>query len=137
MGRTFPSLDSHPWELAPMLIKDRRIQQALLRALADEQSAKILASTAFTPRSAMDLIRDEGIPSSSAYRRVHELGEDGLLVVAKTVLNPDGKSYQMYKATFREITVSFRAGELEVHATPNLDAVQKAFRLFHSFTEEL
>lgn len=120
-----------------MIIKDRRLRQALLTALADEPSAKILASTAFQPRSVMDLIRDEAIPSSSAYRRVHELEEAGLLVVARTIVNPDGKSYQMYKATFREVSVAFRAGEIEIQATPNLDAVQKAFRLFHSFTEEL
>ncbi len=120
-----------------MLIKDRRLRQALLEALADEQSASILASTAYQPRSVMDLIRDEGIPSSSAYRRVHELEESGLIVVARTVLTSDGKTYSMYKATFRELTVAFQTGEIVVSATPNLDVVQKAFRLFHSFTEEL
>ncbi len=120
-----------------MLIKDPRLQQALLKALADEQSARILAATADRPRAVPDLIRDEGIPGSSAYRRVHDLEEDRLLVVARTVLNPDGKSYKMYKATFREVSVTFRMGEVMITATPNLDAVQKAFRLFHSFTEEL
>jgi len=120
-----------------MLIKDRRLRQALLEALADEQRARILAATADRPRSVMDLIRDEGIPSSSAYRSVHELEGNGLLVVGRTVLTSDGKTYSMYKATFRELNVAFRAGEIVVTATPNLDAVQKAFRLFHSFTEEL
>ncbi|HLE53728.1 MAG TPA: helix-turn-helix domain-containing protein [Thermoplasmata archaeon] len=120
-----------------MLIKDRRLQQALLRALADEPSARILAATAYRTVSVMELIRQEGIASSSAYRHIHELAKNGLLVVARTVLTPDGKTYQMYRATFREVTVTFHAGELVIHATPNLDAVQKAFRLFHSFTEEL
>ncbi len=120
-----------------MLIKDRRLQQALLKALGDEQSARVLAATAYQPRSVMELIRDAGLPSSTAYRRVHDLEGERLLVVAKTVLNPDGKTYQMYEATFREVTVSFRAGEIQITATPNLDAVQKAFRLFHSFREEL
>lgn len=120
-----------------MHIKDRRLQQALLRALADESSARILAATAYRTLSVMDLIRQEGIASSSAYRHVHELESDGLLVVDRTVLTPDGKMYQMYRATFREVTVTFHAGDLVVNATPNLDAVQKAFRLFHSFTEEI
>lgn len=120
-----------------MLIKDRRLRQALLEALADEQSARILAATVYEPRSVMDLSRDEGIPSSSAYRRVHELEGDGLLVVARTILTSDGKTYSTYKATFRELSVAFQAGEIVVTATPNLDAVQKAFRLFHSFTDEL
>ena len=120
-----------------MLIKDPRLRQALLEALADGQRAKILAATADVPRSVMELIRDEGIPSSSAYRSVHELEGSGLVIVARTVLTPDGKTYSMYRATFRELNVAFRAGEIVVTATPNLDAVQKAFRLFHSFTEEV
>ena len=120
-----------------MLIKDRRLRQALLDALADEQRARILAATSDVPRSVMDLTRDQGDPSSSAYRSVHDLEGNGLIVVARTALPSDGKTYSMYKATFRELNVAFRAGEIVVTATPNLDAVQKAFRLFHSFTEEL
>lgn len=118
-----------------MHIKDRRLQQSLLKALADEQTARILAATADRACSVMDLVREEGLPGSSAYRHVRDLQESGLLAVVKTVLSPDGKTYQMYKATFREVTISFRAGEVFVEASPNLDAVQKAFRLFHSFTE--
>lgn len=120
-----------------MLIKNPTVQRALLRALADEHSARILAATAYRPRSVLDLIREENIPPTTAYRRVHELEEDRLLVVSRTVVNPDGKSYKMYGATFREVNVRFDAGALVITATPNVDAVQKAFRLFHSFTEEL
>lgn len=119
-----------------MLIRDSKVRKALMAALADESSSRILAATAYKPRSVMDLIRDEGLPSSSAYRRIHELEEAGLVVVAKTVLNPDGKSYQMYRATFREVSVEFRAGDLEVRAVPNVDAVHRAFRVFRAFEEE-
>lgn len=108
----------------------------MLQALADDESARILAATAFAPRSAMDLIKGEDLPMSSTYRRLHELEEQGLIVVAKTVLKPDGKTYQMYKATFSEVRVSFRGHELVVEAEPNSDVVERAFRLFHSFTEE-
>ncbi|MEE9236821.1 MAG: hypothetical protein V3U52_03425 [Thermoplasmata archaeon] len=120
-----------------MLIKDRRLKKALLRALGDEQSILILGATTNRPRSVGDLIHEEGLPSSSAYRRVHELEDNRLLVVARTILNPDGKTYKMYKSTFREINVKYHAGEVEVIAVPNLDTVQKAFRLFHSFEEEV
>lgn len=120
-----------------MHIKNRALRQALLHALADEQSARILALTADRPLSVPDLIHDADLPSSTAYRRIHEMESAGLLIVARTVLNPDGKTYQMYRATFREVSVVFRGGETLIEATPNQDAVQKAFRLFHSFTEEL
>ena len=120
-----------------MLIKDRRLQKALLRALADEQSSRILAATSYRPRSAMELIREEDLPSSSVYRRIHELEKDRLLGVARTVLTSDGKKYQMYKAAFREVNVKFHAGEVVITAVPNLDVVQRTFRLFQSFQEEL
>lgn len=120
-----------------MIIKDARLKKALLKALADEQAARILRATALRPRSVMDLIREEGLPSSSAYRHVHQLESDRLLVVARTVLTPDGKSYQMYRATFQEVEVKFSAGDVVMSAEPNLSAVQKAFRLFHSFKEEI
>lgn len=120
-----------------MLIKDRRLQDALLRALADEQSRRILAATSNRPRSASDLIHEEGLPSSSTYRRLHELEKEGLLAVVRTVLTSEGKKYQMYKATFREVSLKFQSGEVVIKAVPNLDAVQKVFRLFHSFQEEL
>ncbi len=107
-----------------------------MQALADPESARILAATAFQPRSAMEIVKEEDLPQSSTYRRLHELEEAGLIVVAKTILKPDGKTYQMYKATFSEVRVHFRGRELVVEAEPNSDVVERAFRLFHSFTQE-
>jgi DNA-binding transcriptional ArsR family regulator len=107
----------------------------LLKALADPESASILAATATGPRSAQEIVKGGDLPQSSTYRRLHELQDAGLIVVAKTVLKSDGKSYQMYKATFREVRVAFRGGELLVEGEPNSDVVERAFRLFHSFTE--
>ena len=106
-----------------------------MKALADPESARILAATATGPRSANEIVKGEDLPQSSTYRRLHELEAEGLVVVAKTVLKPDGKTYQMYKATFREVRVTFRGGELIVEAEPNSDVVERAFRLFHSLTE--
>ncbi len=68
---------------------------------------------------------------------MHQLEEEGLLAVTRTVLTPEGKKYLMYKATFREVGLKFQGGEVVISAVPNLDTVQKAFRLFHSFQEEL
>lgn len=119
-----------------MLVRDPRLRKALLRALADDQSSRILAATSRRPLSAMDLIRDLDLPSSSAYLRIHELEEARLLAVAQTVLTKDGKKYQMYKAALRDVSVSFNAGEIVISAVPNADVVQKAFDLFHSFEED-
>ncbi len=119
-----------------MLIKDESLKRALLRALADEYSSKILSSAAWKSLSVMDMVRDEGIPATSAYRRVNELKEQGLLVVERTVVTKDGKKYDLFRSTFREITVTFRRGSVEVAGVPNRDVFEKAFILFHSLREE-
>lgn len=108
----------------------------MLKAIADPESARILAATATGPRSAQEIVKGQDLPQSSTYRRLHELQEDGLLVVAKTILKADGKTYQLYKATFNEVRVAFRGGEIVVEAEPNTDVVERAFRLFHSLREE-
>jgi hypothetical protein len=120
-----------------MLIKDEKLKRALLKALADEYSSKILSTTAWKAVSVMDLVRDEGIPTTSAYRRVNELKEQGLLVVERTVITQDGKKFDLYKGTFREVTITFRRGSIEVNAVPNRDVFERAFLLFHSLREEV
>ncbi len=119
-----------------MLIKDRNLKKALLRALADEYSSRILSSTAWRSLSVMDLIRDEKIPPTSAYRRVNELKEQGLLAVDRTVVTKDGKKFDLYKSTFREVNVAFRRESLEVTAVPNMDIFEKILNLFESLREE-
>ncbi len=119
-----------------MRLRDEKLKRALLRALADDYSSRILSSTAVRPLSVMDLVREEGIPSTSAYRRVNELKDQGLLGVKRTVLTKDGKRFEMYKSTFREVNISFQRGSLVVDAMPNRDIFEKAFLLFHSLTEE-
>lgn len=119
-----------------MRLRDERLKRSLLRALADEQSSRILASTAVRPMSVMDIVREEGIPSTSAYRRVSQLKDAGLLGVHRTVLTREGKKYELYKSTFREVNIAFLRGDLTIEATPNRDIYERAFRLFQSIKEE-
>jgi hypothetical protein len=84
----------------------------------------------------MELVRDEGIPTTSAYRRVNDLRDQGLLVVERTVVTKEGKKYDLFKSTFREVTITFRRGSIEVNAIPNRDVFERAFLLFHSLREE-
>jgi hypothetical protein len=117
-----------------MLIMQEALKKALLKALADEQSSKILACAVWKAKSVMDLIREAGIPHTSAYRLVNELKESGLLVVERMMLSEDGKKYALYKGTFKSIMVKFEGSSIEVDAIPNRDVTDKAFRLFYSLT---
>ncbi len=51
----------------------------LLDVLGDERSREILEATSRKPRSVEKLSEECGIPSSTIYRRVREMTEEGLL----------------------------------------------------------
>ncbi len=119
-----------------MRIREGKLKEALLQAIADKQASVILSAASWKPVSIMDLVREEGLPPSSAYRKVKELMDQGLVAVARTVVTKDGKKYDLYKGAYREITVHFRRGSIEVDVLPNRDVLERAFRLFHSIAEE-
>lgn len=118
-----------------MLIRDEKRRSLIVAALADEFSNRILASAIINPKSVMGLVREHGIPMTSAYRRVKELTECGLLEVERIVLTNDGKKYDLYRSTVRAVNVRFENGVLEVDVTPSSTATEKIMRRFLSLKE--
>lgn len=116
-----------------MRITDQELVKSILKALSDDKSCLILSRMAFQALSVMDLIRDENLPVSSAYRKISELENEGLIGVERTIITDDGKSYNLYKSTFVEFTIRFEHGNFIVEGTPNKDILDKAFNLFYSF----
>lgn len=119
-----------------MLIWDERLKKALLKALADEEASKILSCTTSKAKSVRDLIKECDIPHTSAYRLVNRLKERGLLVVERILISEDGEKYAMYKSTFRSTSIKFEGNKIELDAIPNIDVINKAFRLFYSLGEK-
>ncbi|UCG01959.1 MAG: winged helix-turn-helix transcriptional regulator [Candidatus Heimdallarchaeota archaeon] len=116
-----------------MRITNPALIQVLIKALADSNSSNILALTASRPLSVMDIVERTNIPISSAYRRISQLEEQGLIGVDRTIVTPEGKSYNKYKASFSQVTVKFQDGEFLVEVIPNKKIVDRAARLFFSF----
>jgi glutamate mutase epsilon subunit len=122
-------------EVSLLLIRDEKRRSLIVAALADQFSNRILASAIINPKSVMDLVREHGIPMTSAYRRVKELTECGLLEVERIVLTNDGKKYDLYRSTVRAVNVRFENGVLEVDVTPSSTATEKIMRRFLSLKE--
>ena len=116
-----------------MRITDDHRQQAILKALGDEISCKILTLISQKPESVLTIIAKTGIPSSSAYRRITELEEEGLIALKHIVYTPKGKTVKIYKSVFKEITITFKDERIVVEAVPNTDIVEKAGRFFDAF----
>ena len=83
----------------------------------------------------MDLVREHGIPMTSAYRRVKELMDCGLLEVERIVLTNDGKKFDLYRSTVTAVNVRFGNGVLEVDVTLRSTAEEKIMRRFLSLKE--
>jgi len=119
-----------------MIIRDGERKKALLRAMADEYSLKILMALIDKADSVNNISRINDIPIATAYRRVSELQEAGLLVIERGVLTDDGKRYDLYRSAVRSMQISFRSGEIEIDVIPNKDSVGKLESMWMSLSEK-
>ena len=118
-----------------MQVVDDEGKKAVLRALLDDQSRLILTSTMLVPKSVVDITREQRIPVTSAYRKVKELKEFGLLRVERIVLTDDGKKYELVRSAIRAANVQFDRGILDVDVTSNVEADEKMVKRFFTLRE--
>jgi len=113
-----------------MRISSQTVRDALIRALADEYSRKILLKTINQARSVEELSQSENIPISTAYRRVSEMKDVGLITVEKTILTGEGKKYELYRSSFKGIHVDMNQGEIILDVDLNEDVTMRLTRLW-------
>ena len=118
-----------------MEISDPSRVQALVKGLADEYSRKILLSTIPKAKSVEDMSRENDIPLSTCYRRVHELLDSQILVVEKIIVTPEGKKYELLRSAYRAVNVTFDGGVMKVDAMINEDVAEKLRRLWLTMKE--
>lgn len=118
-----------------MEITDPSRVQALVQGLADEYSRKIILSAIPKAKSVEDMSRENDIPLSTAYRRIHELLDAQMLVVEKIIITPDGKKYELLRSAYKAINVTFDGGVMKVDAAINEDVADKLKRLWLSMRE--
>ena len=118
-----------------MQIDEDDRKKAVLRALLDDHSRLILTATMLAPKSVIDITREQKIPITSAYRKVKELKEFGLLKVDRIVLTQDGKKFELVRSTIRTASIQFDRGTLNVDVTGGLEADEKLIRRFFALRE--
>ena len=68
---------------------------------------------------------------STAYRRIHELEEAGLVQATGSIINDDGKRYYLYRSKIKAVRTVFGVDSLEVEIIPNEGMGRSAYwRLF-------
>jgi predicted transcriptional regulator len=93
-------------------------EEMLLRFLADKWCRKILAATLDKPKSTIELSAEIRIPISTAYRKLSDLHQAGLLNLSSKI-DSDGKEHFSYKSKYKKFNAFFSFGSLEIQLTPN------------------
>ncbi len=118
-----------------IIIQSQRLKSHIMSALSDSNMEKILQSTSFSDRSANDIIRAQGLPHSTTYRKINELIKYGLLVLYRSEI-AGGKKIAYYKSTFRSITVSYQGiTDTKIEAEPNQDALERISSRFYDLKD--
>ena len=115
-----------------MIIKSQRIKRALLTALADEEMLKIMNCVIDHSKSFNDIIAENSIPRTTAFRKIKWLLKEGLIIVDKIVLSQDGKKFSLYHSTLKAINAKYEVNNVSLEAEPNFDIAKKWIEKFFS-----
>ena len=118
-----------------MEITDPATAQALVQALADDYSRRIMLSSIPAAKSVEDLSKENDIPLSTCYRRVHELIDAKVLLIDRIIVTSDGKRYELIRSAYRAVQADLENGVMKVDATVNEDVSDKLRRLWLSMKE--
>ena len=116
-----------------MIITNEKQKEAILNALLDDYSRKILDSTIDKSKSITEIIREQDIPMTSTYRRVKLLMDNKLIKVERSMVTEDGKRYYLYLSSIKSASINYNEGELIVEITPNIKELPED-KLLRSFT---
>jgi predicted transcriptional regulator len=91
----------------------------LLQILADKEAVDILIYLIDKPRTITDISNKFMLPKSTAYRKIHELEELGLIKVAGSIINEKGRRSYVYVSKIKNASISITSEGLELDIEPN------------------
>ena len=92
--------------------------QEILQVMADKYSRDILSTTQDTPKSALKLAQETGIPISTVYRRIQRLHDNRLVRVSGEVTH-EGKKHFLYQSKVKAILSKMIGEFITVEIVPN------------------
>ena len=115
-----------------VLVQSQSAKKAILAALADEEMTKILDSVMYHSKSIVDITRENNIPHTTCYRKTKWLLNEGLVIVDKIVITPEGKKFSLYHSVLKAINVKYESNNVIVEAEQNFDIIKKTMARFYS-----
>lgn len=115
-----------------MIIMSEKLKQSILVALGDKEMLKILDTSMLHPISVNDIVKETGIPHTTAYRKVKWLLDQGLLSVQKITITQDGKKFSEVRSVLRSFNVRYELGNVIVEGEKNFNPVERTAQDFFS-----
>jgi DNA-binding Lrp family transcriptional regulator len=113
-----------------LLVSDENKAMEVVRALSDEYSRRILVSIISRSLPIEEISREQNIPISTCYRRIHEMLLFGVIKPDRTIIREDGKKYVCYKSAVRNVTILLESGELKVDVVINKEPAERLGQLW-------
>jgi predicted transcriptional regulator len=116
----------------PRLIVKSHEVRAVLTALGDNEMRKILDSTMNQSKSVNEILKETNITHSTGFRKIKWLLNEGLIILDKIIITPDGKKFNSYRSTLKAISIKYEVTNVVVEAEPNFDIAKKWTKKFFS-----
>ena len=118
-----------------MIVEGERLKRAILVALADVESQKILDVAMYQPKSVNQIIQESNLSHSTAYRKIRWLVREKLLIVDKIEITETGKKSSLFRTLLRSFKVEYEHDNVIIEAERNSDTLRKITENF--FTLDL
>lgn len=102
-------------------VDDER-RDAILEIMSDRYCRAIIESTMDTPKSAIEIGTECGIPVSTVYRRLQNLRDSKLLGISGSITS-EGKKQFLYQSRIRTMTSVFDGNGIKVEIVPNVKKI--------------
>lgn len=89
-------------------------EEAVEEVLSDPASRYILAACVPEARPVKAIAEAAGLSQTTAYRHVNDLEERGFLIVERSAMTPDGKTYDLYRSRLRSAHLWMEAESVTV-----------------------
>jgi predicted transcriptional regulator len=103
---------------------------AFIKAISDVPCNMIMRSTISKGKSVEEICSETGVPTSTAYRKIREMTESGLIFIERVIVTDSGKKHIVYRAAYSRVAVHCDLGNFMVESIPNADVPDILYRLW-------
>jgi predicted transcriptional regulator len=91
-----------------VMLNDSRTAIPLLQNIIDETTLTIISSIIDAPKNVFQICHDNKIPSSSTYKKVRRLKQEGLVSVEKIEVDGKGRRVTFYRSNIKSLDFNLR-----------------------------